>query len=316
MSQPDRTPAASHIARALGSYDIGPVSAIEPLGGGHLNEPHVVAAGRGRYFVKLLAPHLSAPPALEARHAFIEHLTAAAVPVPRLVRTAHGRTCARSDGRVVEVYEFVVGRAHRRGDVTQAKAAGEVIANLHRAALDFDPPAPGIRRGWLAPEEDLAYLDRYEQQMRTYVPAPEAFAPVEQVKRVVRKTSADLAAADLPTAMIHGDFRPGNLMYRPAGGPAITDFDYCHVAPLIFDLATAIIGFAGEEPSEPETTVGDDVAGALLAAYGALRPLTYAEQEMLQPTVGRVLVHLHLQAGSSPEKIAGALERAPLTDGS
>jgi Ser/Thr protein kinase RdoA (MazF antagonist) len=311
MSKPDSTPPASHIARAVEHYDIGHVAGIQPLDGDHLNTPHVVSTTERRFFVKLLSPPLSALPAVEARHAFIEHVAAEAVPVPPLMRTRDGRTHTRVKQHVVEVYEFVEGREYRQGDVADAEAAGEALGRLHIAAVALGPRAPAAARGWLAPEGDLARLARFEEQIRTYAPAPEAFAPVEEVKTAVRQTSAALAAADLPTAMTHGDFLPENLVYGPVGGPLITDFDYCHVGPLILDLATALIGFAGHGPR-----FSGDLASALLRAYEGLRPLTDAEGETFWPAVQRVLIHLRLQAGSSPEAVAEALREAPLTDGS
>jgi homoserine kinase type II len=304
------------IVAALDSYPVGTVTTMEALHGKHRNTPHMVATGRGRFFVKVLAPEFSGGPALEVRHAFIEHLAARGVPVPRLERTRDGQTCARIGEQVVEVYQFVAGRTYRRGDAADAEAAGKALARLHRAALEFSPPTPGVRRGWLIPEADLARLARFEEQMRTYVPAPEAFAPVEAVKAAIREASAALAAAELPTAMTHGDFLPENLVHASVGGPVITDFDYCHVGPLVFDLAAAIIGFAGHESDDPGDSFGPDVATAVLTAYKSCRPLTEAENEVLQPAARRVLIHLHLDAGASPERIAGMLREGPLSGGS
>ncbi len=313
MTDPRKQAPIDLIVAALASYPVGGVTAIEALSGKHRNMPHMVATDRGCFFVKVLAPTFSGAPALEVRHAFIEHLTARAVPVPRLERTRDGQTYTRIGEHVVEVYQFMAGRTYRRGDATDAEAAGRALAGLHRAALEFSPPTPGVRRGWVTAEADLARLARFEEQMRTYVPAPEAFAPVEAVKAAIRETSAALAVADLPTAMGHGDFLPENLVYRPAAAALITDFDYCHVGPLVFDLATAMIGFAGNQPGEPEAAIGADVVRALLAAYEAVRPLTDAEREALRPAIRRVLIHLQLEAGSSAERIAGMLREGPLS---
>ena len=147
--------------------------------------------------------------------------------------------------------------------------------------------------------------------MRTYVPAPEAFAPIEQVKSVLRETSAALAAADLPSGMIHGDFLPENLVYVESGGPFITDFDYCHQAPLIFDLATAIIGFAGDSSEDLGMGWDLETAAAVTAAYERRRPLSEAERELLDPAVRRALVHLLLDTGSGPDRVVRALDACP-----
>lgn len=308
MPDSRRAEAREQIIAALDAYDLGSGADLSPLQGHHLNDPHIVSTDRGRFFVKLLAPHVAAPPAVHARHAFIEHLLGDGVPVPHLLRTQDGATHVRVGPRVVELYQFVEGRGWRRGDPDDARQAGAALARLHAAAHDFRPPSPGLRRGWLSPDGDLETLRRFEEQMRTYVPAPEAFEPVERVKAAVRDTSAALAAADLPAGMVHGDFVPENLIYGPADGPVITDFDYCHEAPLIFDLATVIVGSTGSEPQGPGTAPDPAIVAEVMAGYREHRPLTGPEQRTLSPAVQRVLVHLHLERGSTPERIANVVE--------
>jgi len=308
MSNANHAPTVAEIISALATYDIGAVREAHPLRGDHLNDPHLVSTDRGRFFVKLLRPEFGGLPALEARHAFIEHLVARGVRVPRLMRTRDGASHLRLGRCVLEVYEFIEGRPYEPGSADDAWAAGEALASLHLATADFRPPSPGVRRGWLRAEADLGKLTHFEEQMRTYVPAPEAFAPIEQVKSVLRQTSAALAAADLPPGMIHGDFLPENLVYVAPGGPVATDFDYCHQAPLIFDLATAIIGFAGDDVGGLGVSSDPGIAAAAIAGYGNQRPLSEAERELLDPAVRRVLVHLLLDRGSDPDRIVRALD--------
>ena len=149
MSNASHAPTVAQIVSALAPYDIGAVGEVHSLRGDHVNDPRLVSTDRGHFFVKLLRPEFSGLPALEARHAFIEHLVARGAPVPRLMWTRDGATHIRLGRRVLEVYEFVEGRPPRPGSADDARAAGEALALLHLAAADFRPPSPGVRRGWL-----------------------------------------------------------------------------------------------------------------------------------------------------------------------
>ena len=282
-----------------------------PVDGEHENAPHVVTTGDGKYFVKLLTPRLSAMPALEARHAFVDHLVKAKVSVPRLIRTSDGGGCVREGPRAVEVYEHIAGEPMGPGDGSQVMRAGMLLSEVHRAAESFRSPTPGMRRDWLTPDGDLAKLDAIRRQMVTYVPAPEMFEPLERVRRVLVESAKSLSEANLPTHMIHGSFFPGNMIFvrktwvlgfRPL---FITDFDYCHVAPRVLDVAAGFIAFGeyygtGEPRWAGWELIDEGYRGPDVLDDGELRAST--------PALRRVLIHLRLDEGASPEMIAEELE--------
>ena len=274
------------IEEALARYDLGAVEGIEPVDGEHENAPHLVRAAAGRLFVKCLTPRLSAKPALEARHRFVDYLADAGVPVPRLIRTRDGAGCVKDGSRAVEIYEYIEGHPLGQDDGALVMRAGMLLAKLHRAAESFRSPTPGMRRDWLTPDGDLAKLDAIRKQMEIYVPAPEMFEPLEQVRQALVDSARALSEVELPTQMIHGSFSPDSVIV--SGRELwVVDFDTCHKAPRVYDIASAALH------------------GEFVAGYDGM---TEAELAALPAAKRRVLIHLRLDAGVSPERIAGELD--------
>jgi Ser/Thr protein kinase RdoA (MazF antagonist) len=280
--------AVETIVVALAAYDIGDVREVVRVTGEHENRPHVVRTVAGRFFARLLAPRLGSPVALGVRHAFAEHLADHGLRVPRLLRTRSGESFARVAEEAVEVYEYIEDRVCGPED---ARQAGEALADLHGAAESFRARPGGARRDWLTVNGDLARLQCLEEQMRTYLPAPEVFRSLETVREALLAAGRALAGADLPTGMIHGSFQPPNLLRDAAGELWITGFDYAHQAPLLLDVATAVLGF------------GEDI----VAAYHDRRPLAEPERALLPSAVRRVLIHVELERGLGVERIAARL---------
>jgi Ser/Thr protein kinase RdoA (MazF antagonist) len=171
---------------------------------------------------------------------------------------------------------------------------------MHLVAQDFPLPIGAAPVDAASAREDLARLAHLEQQMRTYLPAPEVLARLDTVGTRLREASARLQRADLPTGMIHGDFVPENLVYPDGCPPYTTDFDDCRPGPLLLDLAAAMAGFAALS--------GATALEAVLDGYRRLRALTDAEHHGLDAALVVVIVRMHLKAGSGLERLGAALE--------
>jgi Ser/Thr protein kinase RdoA (MazF antagonist) len=187
------------------------------------------------------------------RHVFVGHLIARGL-------------------RVAEVRECVDGQPLRGEDPEDAALAGETLARLHLAAADFVPPGPGADRDPWGVERDLERLRRREQQMQTYLPAPEVTESVRALREALTQAGRELCDADLPMGMIHGDVRPENLLRDAAGEVWVLGFDKCRWAPLLVDVAALAQAFG--EPA--------------LAAYERQRALTETERR-LAPTAARLM---------------------------
>jgi Ser/Thr protein kinase RdoA (MazF antagonist) len=174
--------------------------------------------------------------------------------------------------RVGEVPEQVDGQPLRGEDPEGAVLAGETLARLHLAAADFVPPGPGADRDPWGVERDLERLRRREQQMQTYLPAPEVTQSVQALREALTRAAGELTQAELPTGMIHGDLRPENLLRDAAGEVWVLGFDKCRWAPLLVDVAALAQAFG--EPA--------------VMAYEQQRTLTETERRLGPTAIGLI----------------------------
>jgi len=95
----------------------------------------------------------------------------------------------------------------------------------------------------------------------------------------------------LPSAIIHGDYTPANVLFRGDSVGGIFDFDWVSRQPRVIDLGEALIFFAftRRDPIDPDDiwslvqgwAPDLDAARAFLAAYQAEWPLTREEARAL-----------------------------------
>jgi aminoglycoside phosphotransferase (APT) family kinase protein len=160
---------------------------------------------------------------------------AAGVPVPRpywladpealgapayLMARVEGETLAR---RLLRDEAFAPARAAMTGQL------GAILARIHA----LDPAAPGLAALPAPPPGEspaLAELDRYEQLFRGI--APEPHPAFELAFRWLRARLPDGARR----ALVHGDYRIGNVIFGPEGVRAILDWELAHIGDPAEDL--------------------------------------------------------------------------------
>lgn len=103
-----------------------------------------------------------------------------------------------------------------------ARQCGEILARLHRIPVDGLPP---LRRS-PARVERAYYLDRHARYEH----------PRPVLSLAFRWLAEHAPPADLPLALVHGDFRHGNLMIGPDGVRAVLDWELAHLGDPMEDL--------------------------------------------------------------------------------
>ena len=196
---------------------------------------------------------------LEEEHRFIDHLRAANVPIPDVLRDSAGRSAGAIGDWIYEVHERAAGTDIYRdtmsweppASVQHAFTAGAMLGRMHRASSDY-PAAQRHTHILVARSELLCAADPIAA-LQAQLPQRPALA--EYLRG--RDWQADLAevlapwhaAAQPRLAMqgrlwTHGDWHVSNLCWSGAGEgaevTAIVDFGLAAATFGLFDLATAI----------------------------------------------------------------------------
>jgi homoserine kinase type II len=189
------------------------------------------------------------------------HLAAARYPVPRLIGTRdENNSILQLLGHTYELFEFVQGERFS-GSPADTRAAGEVLGTLHATLRGYVPEHPAPAGSFHSASGVARKLRRIPEAVRQLDPGidREAVAQLcEYLYRAYRDAAKRATAAGFdaaPQHIIHGDWHPGNLIFRQGGIAAVLDFDSARFEPVTADLANAALQFslAGSSSTDPST---------------------------------------------------------------
>ena len=233
--------ALGELAGVCAHYDLGEIRGVFEFRKGSSRSPKVLLeTANGRYLLKRRARGRDDPYRVAFSHDVQLFLHGAGFPTARLVGTARGNnSMVQLNDRVYEVFAFVEGEAFDRTP-PPCESAGRLLARLHALLRDYQPrwPAPA----WSFHNDDgvRASLDLLVQ--RAVRGAAE-----------LRSLYHDATYAALPKAarrsapgaqLLHGDWHPGNMIFRNGRVAAVLDFDGARSGLTLHDLAAGVLQFS------------------------------------------------------------------------
>ena len=269
----------------------------------------VAGTQNGRVFIKRHHRSVRDREGLLEEHRFLNYLHAHGAPVPRVFADSFGESAIEIGEWTYEVHEAPVGLDLYEDALSwtpfrstgHARAAGEALARLHRAAQGYDAPrrkAQPLVAGFtiFAAEDPDAELQRYLAAR----PALTTDAAVRQSCREALDLLAPFHAELQPLLhaidplWTHNALHASNLLWSDAGDEAravaVIDFGLADRTNAVHDLAQAIernlvewIGLMQNPARGEELRVHLDHLEALLVGYESVRPLTGEEAAALAP---------------------------------
>ena len=208
------------LARALGERLGAEVTGLRRLSGGASRETWAFdAVPGGRLVLRRDPPGESRPAEMELEARLIRAAREAGVPVPRLVDSG-------TLGSPFLITEHVDGetiprRLLRDPDLAEVRAGlvgelGRVAARIHRM-----PAVPGLSE--VDPLESIVHMyDALDQPLPSF--------------EIGLRWLSEHRPEPTATAVVHGDFRNGNLIVGPGGLAAVLDWELAHLGDPLEDL--------------------------------------------------------------------------------
>lgn len=263
---------AEEMATLLARYDVGTLVSAKGIAEGVENSNFLLDTTEARFILTLYEKRVDAGD-LPFFLALLDHLADRGLPVPRAIRDRSGAQMQTVAGRPACLIEFLPGVSVTAPNAAQARATGEALGRMHGALTDFAPSRPNILglAGW------HALADRCGDDLDKIAPG------------LKTRVSGELTWLDahwpttLPTAVVHADLFPDNVLMRGDAVGGIIDFYFACTEVRGWDLAVTHSAWCfAADGSRYRPEIGD----ALIAGYHSTFGLSDAERAAF-PTLAR-----------------------------
>lgn len=281
-------------AAVIERYGLDPATVL-PIAGGLINRSYSARRRDGGDFVLQSVNPIFPREIQEDIDAVTRHLAAKGLTTPLLVATTDARLFVELDGAIWRLLTRVPGTTREALSSTDdAREAGRVLGEFHRAVADFDRPLKNRRPPVHELGRHLASLDSALGQHRNHR-AHRAVTAIADRILAMASTLPPLEAQ--PPRLVHGDPKISNIVFRdsPRVGVCLVDLDTLTRIPVALEIGDALRSWCNISTEDsPAARFSAERFVAAIAGYrqGAGQLLTAAEWEAVPAATQSIAVEL------------------------
>ncbi len=250
----------TELAMALSHYETGIISALHDFPRGSRRSPKVVIDSQhGRFLFKRRGHGKNELGKVAFAHQVQLHLAAEGFPLPHLVGTRPDNNSMLVLGdHVYELFEYIDGGPYD-GSLEATFHAGKILGLYHKLLAgfhgDYTPPTAGYH-GHKAISQ--AITKTIQSLPETPRPDPGVLSETVSFLKDAYETCGahgdEAGMKDWPRQIVHGDWHPGNMLFRDKVVIAVIDYDSSRLQQRVMDLANGALQFSilggSADPSE------------------------------------------------------------------
>jgi Ser/Thr protein kinase RdoA (MazF antagonist) len=299
------------LAIVLSRYDIGAIERISDYRKGSRRAAKMlVGATKGKYLLKRRAYGNDVRIQVEFAHEVQKRLKEHRFPVAGLVETIDGHTFVEHENRVYELFRFINGNRFDKSNPAAAES-GRILAHFHDILADF-PFEPTAKKKSFHQEKSFFSVITETAEVLKKHETKEQLVGIDNTVKFLREQYEkafdkveSVGYSTLPTGIVHGDWHPGNTLYKDGEIIAVIDFDSLRYCPRITDIANGALQFsmrmgdAEDVENWPDTFRGHTIQ-SLVQAYDQFttRPLMASERAivpslMIEAMVVESIIPIH-----------------------
>jgi homoserine kinase type II len=199
----------------------------------------------------------------------MKHLAQHGIPVPDPQGDGTGEILHTLQGKPAALVNKLSGKHELAPTPDHCAQVGAMLARMHLAGRDYNRRQPNLR--------GLAWWNETVPVVLPFV-TPEQAALLRSELAFQNHVAAGSAHAALPRGAVHADLFRDNVMFEQGRLTGFFDFYFAGVDSWLFDLAVCLNDWAVDLPTGAHDA---ERASAFVRAYGAVRPLSAAERDLL-----------------------------------
>jgi Ser/Thr protein kinase RdoA (MazF antagonist) len=230
---------------------------------------------------KIIAKHPDIESNIEGQHRLMLFLHDHGFPVAPPLFTKNKGTYVNIVGIPCSLYPFIDGQPLNPENLPQLRASAEALARFHQLTKEYSRSPPFSQ----APFPDL-----FEQKLEDFRKYSETFdnsssmrdiaesmlsfnSSLDDIETEIRK----IPYSSLPKCVIHGDYKPGNILFQGNDVAAVIDFGRSRNEARLFDIAKTIAGLIGTS----DHSAFLEMTRVFFTAYNGTYPLNNNEKTIL-----------------------------------
>jgi Ser/Thr protein kinase RdoA (MazF antagonist) len=246
-----------------------------------------VVCEKGKFLLKRRAPERRSRRRVQLAHAIQKQLIESNFPIAGTVPTRDtGESWLRLGDEVYELFEFVAGGSFS-GSVEQSECAGRILGEFHLAlaklSVEGDAPVGSyhdMNEVRTALNSIPSSISSHDSVMGFEAELLSLTSRLHEAYDLAAERSDQIRFDSLPLQVAHGDWHPGNLLFKGDRVVAVMDLDSCRICQRICDVANGALQFSLSANGPPENWP-DGLDGSRLAAFlnGYQKSVTLSSQE-------------------------------------
>jgi homoserine kinase type II len=234
---------------------------------------------------KVMSKHPDIGDNIEGQHRLILFLQDHDFPVASPLLTIHRETYVSVLGIPCSLYPYIDGRPLDPRNSHQLRVAAEKLARYHQltAAYPGVPPLsqPPFPEHFAEKLRDFRkYSENFDDSLSVLGMA-ESMVAFESSLDEIETEMQNLPYDSLPKALIHGDYKPENILFQGDDVAAVIDFGRSRNEARVFDVAKTIAGLVGT--CDDATFL--EMTRVFFLGYDSICPLDKSERTALFPLI-------------------------------
>ena len=254
---------AEELAICLSHYDLGAIETITSFARVSRRAPKVIIeAEKGKFLFKRRTRGRDDRAKVAFTHQIQQTLAAQNFPLPHLIETRDEESSLLAiEASIYEMFEYIEGGSYD-GSLDATYHAGHILG-LHHKLLedfqgDFKPPTGSYHNARAIHKAVRNTVSSLPLEGR---PSADVVTSTVGILEDAYRSCADKVEAlglnDWPKQMVHGDWHPGNMLFRDRRVVAVIDYDAARLQQRVIDLANGVLQFSilggrGEPDKWPE----------------------------------------------------------------
>jgi homoserine kinase type II len=251
---------AEELASCLSHYDLGIIQSIHEFARGSRRAPKVVIdAEGGKFLFKRRARGKDDLAKVAFTHNIQLSLAAQNFPLPHLLGTRPDNNSMLVLGNnIYEMFEYIEAGSYD-GSLDATHDAGRILGLFHKLLkgfrTDYNPPTGSYHN---APAIHQAIDNTVVSLPMETRPSGEVIGQVVQSLHyaygLCAKGAEGLGLGSWGPQIVHGDWHPGNMLFRERHVVGVIDYDAARLHQRVIDLANGALQFSiiggGDDPSQ------------------------------------------------------------------